>query len=82
MLTYAYDHLQYCTAQIRKSSTQKYCPYQFIFVIFSLAGIGALLVRKDAEKYLSEKRYFGGGTANGYLAQADYYNPRKVLHER
>nr|CAB3263892.1 molybdenum cofactor sulfurase-like [Phallusia mammillata] len=45
-------------------------------------GIGALLVKKESCKYLSRKVYFGGGTANGYLAQSDYFKPREILHER
>jgi len=51
-------------------------------MVFRFQGIGALLVRKSAEKCLTSKRYFGGGTANGYLATSNYFNPRKSLHER
>ena len=36
-----------------------------------LAGLGCLLIRKDAEKLLCNKRYFGGGTVKVVATDSD-----------
>uniref|UniRef100_H2YX42 Molybdenum cofactor sulfurase n=1 Tax=Ciona savignyi TaxID=51511 RepID=H2YX42_CIOSA len=45
-------------------------------------GLGCLLVRKSAAEMLTNKRYFGGGSPAGYLANCDFFKPRTVLHSR
>ncbi|XP_019623568.1 PREDICTED: molybdenum cofactor sulfurase-like isoform X2 [Branchiostoma belcheri] len=44
-------------------------------------GLGALIVRKDAEDSL-KKTYFGGGTALAVTSNGRFYIPRPNLHDR
>ncbi|KAI8495554.1 hypothetical protein Bbelb_265260 [Branchiostoma belcheri] len=44
-------------------------------------GLGALIVRKDAEDAL-RKTYFGGGTALAVTSNERFYVPRPNLHDR
>eukprot|EP00897_Mesotaenium_endlicherianum_P001042 jgi/Mesen1/10939/ME000095S10267 len=44
-------------------------------------GLGALLVRKDAAEVLRGKAYFGGGTVEASIADADFVRRRKRPEE-
>ncbi|CAH1241418.1 MOCOS [Branchiostoma lanceolatum] len=44
-------------------------------------GLGALIIRKDAEDTL-RKTYFGGGTALAVTSNGRFYVPRPILHDR
>ncbi|XP_078581461.1 molybdenum cofactor sulfurase-like [Branchiostoma floridae x Branchiostoma japonicum] len=44
-------------------------------------GLGALIIRKDAEDSL-RKTYFGGGTAMAVTSNGRFYIPRPNLHDR
>ncbi|XP_035791000.1 molybdenum cofactor sulfurase-like [Anopheles albimanus] len=45
-------------------------------------GLGALLVRKDAERYLAGKRYFGGGTVQIAMSGQNFHVPRTRISDR
>lgn len=54
------------------------------YKIFGFPNIGALLVRKDSQHVLENRKYFGGGTVNMIISINDTWHAKKdeSLHEQ
>lgn len=54
------------------------------YKIFGFPNVGALLVRKESQHVLENRRYFGGGTVDMIIAVSDTWHAKKEasLHER
>ncbi|XP_071064744.1 molybdenum cofactor sulfurase isoform X2 [Dasypus novemcinctus] len=58
-----------------------FVPVSFYKIFGFPTGLGALLVNNRVAPHL-RKTYFGGGTAQAYLAGEDFYVPRQQVAER